>query len=288
MVTKLKHHNPSANDLISDWRVLDASGKILGRLATEIAVMLMGKNKPDYVPHMLSGDFVVVINASEIKVTGNKSEQIVYKRYSGYPGNLKEIPYRRMLSNFPERVIEHAVKGMLPKNKLGARMIRRLKVYPGAEHPHAAQIIGTERRPEREAADIVKREEERKKAISRKKRAEAREEIAEEAREKATGSVKAKALKSPSSGRASTKKATGSVEAKTSKSPSSGRASTKKATGSVKAKTSKSPSSGRASTKKAAGSVKAKTSKSPSSGRASTKKATRSVRPRASNKSGEK
>ena len=150
MVTKLKHYNPSAKDLVNDWQVLDASGQVLGRLATQVAMFLMGKHKPEYVPHMLSGDFVVVINAREIKVTGLKAQQKIYKRYSQYPGTLKEIPYERMQERFPERIIEMAVKGMLPKNKLGRRMLKRLKVYAGPEHPHSAQVIGSERRESRE------------------------------------------------------------------------------------------------------------------------------------------
>ncbi|MEE2841232.1 MAG: 50S ribosomal protein L13, partial [Chloroflexota bacterium] len=128
MVTKLKHFNPSAKQMVNDWQVLDASDQILGRLATQVAMLLMGKHKPNYVPHMLSGDFVVVINASQIKVTGAKAQQKIYKRYSQYPGTLKEIPYERMQERFPERIIEMAVKGMLPKNKLGRRMLKRLKV----------------------------------------------------------------------------------------------------------------------------------------------------------------
>jgi large subunit ribosomal protein L13 len=158
MVTKLKHYNPRASELVNDWQVLDASGQVLGRLATQVATFLMGKHKPSYVPHMLTGDFVVVINAKEIKVTGLKAEQKIYKRYSQYPGNLKEIPYSRMQERQPERIIELAVKGMLPKNKLGRQMLRRLKVYAGAEHPHEAQILGSDRREAREKATAVKAE----------------------------------------------------------------------------------------------------------------------------------
>lgn len=158
MVTKLKHYNPRASELVNDWQVLDASGQVLGRLATQVATFLMGKHKPTYVPHMLTGDFVVVLNASKIKVTGLKAEQKIYKRYSQYPGNLKEIPYSRMQERQPSRIIELAVKGMLPKNKLGRQMLRRLKVYAGAEHPHEAQILGSERREAREEAVAVKAE----------------------------------------------------------------------------------------------------------------------------------
>jgi large subunit ribosomal protein L13 len=119
---------------------------------------LMGKHKPTYVPHMLTGDFVVVTNASKIKVTGLKAEQKIYKRHSQYPGNLKEIPYARMQERQPTRIIELAVRGMLPKNKLGRQMMSRLKIYAGEEHPHSAQILGSERRPAREEAAAAKAE----------------------------------------------------------------------------------------------------------------------------------
>jgi large subunit ribosomal protein L13 len=131
---------------------------VLGRLASQVAMYLMGKHKPTYVPYMLTGDFVVVINASKIKVTGLKAEQKIYKRYSQYPGTLKEIPYARMQERQPTRIIELAVKGMLPKNKLGRQMMTRLKIYAGEEHPHSAQILGSDRREEREAATEAKAE----------------------------------------------------------------------------------------------------------------------------------
>ncbi len=153
MPTKLKHYNPSASSITNRWRVFDADGKILGRLASEIAMVLMGKHKADYVPHMASGDFVIVINASKVELSGKKAEQKVYKRHSQYPGNLKEIPYARMLERTPERIIELAVRGMLPKNKLGRKMLSRLKVYDGPEHPHMAQVIGSERAVAREQSD---------------------------------------------------------------------------------------------------------------------------------------
>lgn len=185
MITKIKPYNPSASEFESGWHVLDAKGKVLGRLATEAAMLLMGKHRPGYVPHMLSGDFVVIVNASEVTVTGNKAEQIVYKRHSQKPGNLKEIPFNRVRERFPERVIEHAVRGMLPKNKLGERMIRRLKVYAGEEHPHASQITWTERRPEREAAAAEKTAEEARNRAERRRQAAARRDIAAEAAAKA-------------------------------------------------------------------------------------------------------
>ena len=206
MVTKLKHFNPSAKEMVPDWQVLDASDQILGRLATQVAMLLMGKHKPNYVPHMLSGDFVVVINASQIKVTGAKAQQKIYKRYSQYPGTLKEIPYERMQERFPERIIEMAVKGMLPKNKLGRRMLKRLKVYGGPEHPHAAQVIGSDRRESREAEALAKAETAAaaaaiKKATAEKqaarKAAATKAEAEAEADAVATEAVEAPARKSP-------------------------------------------------------------------------------------------
>lgn len=153
MPTKLKHYNPSASDLKNRWRVYDADGKVLGRLASDIAKVLMGKHRADYVPHMASGDFVIVVNADKVELTGRKEEQKVYRRHSQYPGNLKEIPYSRMSERTPERIVELAVRGMLPKNKLGRKMLTRLKVYAGPEHPHSAQVIGSERAEMQEAGD---------------------------------------------------------------------------------------------------------------------------------------
>ena len=144
MTSNIKPYNPSASDLGSDWQVIDAKGQTLGRLCTGIAISLMGKHKPGYVPHLLSGDFVVVINADKVVVTGNKTTQKEYLRHSQYPGNLKRISYETMQEKHPGRIIQHAVKGMLPKTKLGARMLSRLKIYAGSEHPHEAQIKGAE------------------------------------------------------------------------------------------------------------------------------------------------
>ena len=149
MVTRIKPYNPRAKDLVADWHVIDASGEVLGRLASRIAWLLMGKHKPGYVRHLSSGDFVVVINAEKVRTTGKKSEQIVYRRHSQYPGNLKEIPYQRVMDRHPTRIMEHAVRGMLPKSKLGDRMYGRLKIYADEAHPHMAQITGSERRLER-------------------------------------------------------------------------------------------------------------------------------------------
>ena len=160
MVTRIKPYNPRAKDLVADWHVIDASGEVLGRLASRVAWLLMGKHKPGYVRHLSSGDFVVVVNAEKVRTTGKKSEQIVYRRHSQYPGNLKEIPYQRVMDTHPTRIIEHAVRGMLPKSKLGDRMYTRLKVYAEETHPHVAQLTGSQRRIERLAAEAVETAEE--------------------------------------------------------------------------------------------------------------------------------
>ena len=122
-----------------DWVVFDASDKILGRFATKIADKLRGKDKPTFTPHVDGGDFVVVINADKVKVTGNKAEQKKYYKHSLYPGGLKEKSYKEVLDSTPVSIIENAVKGMLPKNKLGKSIIKKLKVYSGSEHPHESQ-----------------------------------------------------------------------------------------------------------------------------------------------------
>ena len=119
--------------------LIDAQGKVLGRLATQIADILRGKNKPDFAPHLDKGDYVVVINAAKVRVTGKKRESKIYRRYSGYPGGLKEENFATLLAKKPERVIISAVRGMLPKNKLARRIIKKLKVYSGEEHCHLAQ-----------------------------------------------------------------------------------------------------------------------------------------------------
>lgn len=123
----------------NDWVVIDASGETLGRLATRIAHVLRGKHKPDFSYHQAGGDYVVVVNADKVRFTGNKLDAKVYTRYTGYQGGLKTTTARQMLAKHPERVLEHAVWGMLPKNSLGRKLIRRLKVYAGDAHPHAAQ-----------------------------------------------------------------------------------------------------------------------------------------------------
>jgi large subunit ribosomal protein L13 len=122
-----------------DWFLVDASGKTLGRVATEIARRLRGKHKPEYTPHVDTGDYIVVVNAEKIGVTGNKSSDKMYYRHTGYIGNMKSMSFEKMIDHAPERVIQIAVKGMLPKGPLGRQMFKKLKVYAGAEHPHAAQ-----------------------------------------------------------------------------------------------------------------------------------------------------
>lgn len=135
----MKTYNAKNETATHNWYVVDASGKTLGRLASEVAKRLRGKHKPEYTPHVDTGDFIVIVNAGQIKITGNKSKDKVYYSHSGYPGGIKEITFDKLLAKSPERVIEIAVKGMLPKNPLGRAMYRKLKVYAGTEHPHAAQ-----------------------------------------------------------------------------------------------------------------------------------------------------
>ncbi len=135
----MKTYSAKAQDVERKWYVVDAQGKTLGRLATQIATILRGKHKPIYTPHVDCGDFVIVINAEKVQTTGRKLDQKKYYRHSGYPGGLREITLRDQLKRFPERVIEAAVKGMLPKSKLGRVMYKKMKVYAGPNHPHAAQ-----------------------------------------------------------------------------------------------------------------------------------------------------
>ncbi len=141
---RLKTYQPKEKELLHLWHVIDAQGQVLGRLAAQVARLLMGKHKPTYTPHLPVGDYVVVINAAKVRVTGKKLLQKLYHRHSGYMGGLKEIPLREMLARHPERVVKLAVKGMLPKNRLGRQLLRRLKVYPGPEHPHEAQVRWSE------------------------------------------------------------------------------------------------------------------------------------------------
>ncbi len=135
----MKTYVVKAGEIQREWFVVDAEGKTLGRLATQIARILMGKHKPAYSPHLDVGDYIIVVNADKIRVTGRKLDQKMYYRYSGYPGGLKSITLRRQLEKHPDRVIRAAVKGMLPKNRLGRAMLKKLKVYASPHHPHEAQ-----------------------------------------------------------------------------------------------------------------------------------------------------
>ncbi|NIN36586.1 MAG: 50S ribosomal protein L13 [Gammaproteobacteria bacterium] len=135
----MKTFSATPADIRRDWYIVDATGKTLGRLATEIARRLRGKHKPEYTPHMDTGDYIVVINAKDVMVTGNKSRDKMYYQHSEYPGGLKAINFEKLLAKKPELVIEKAVKGMLPKGPLGRQMFRKLKVYAEAQHKHSAQ-----------------------------------------------------------------------------------------------------------------------------------------------------
>jgi large subunit ribosomal protein L13 len=132
-------YTAKAHEVQHGWYVVDAQNKVLGRLATQIAMRLRGKHKPEYTPHVDTGDFIVVVNASKLRVTGRKTERKVYYRHTGYPGGLKETNFAKLQTKKPERVLQLAVKGMLPKGPLGYAMLRKLKVYAGATHPHSAQ-----------------------------------------------------------------------------------------------------------------------------------------------------
>ncbi|TET25262.1 MAG: 50S ribosomal protein L13 [Dehalococcoidia bacterium] len=140
----MKTYSAKASDIKREWHLVDASDKILGRLATQIAKLLMGKGKPIFTPNLDSGDFVVVINAAKVRVTGNKVKQKVYYRHSGYPGGLKGVTLEKMMQTNPSRVIEHAVKGMLPHNRLGAKILKKLRVYAGDSHPHPTKAVAKE------------------------------------------------------------------------------------------------------------------------------------------------
>jgi large subunit ribosomal protein L13 len=135
----MKTVTPSPGDITHAWYVVDATGLALGRMSSKIAAILRGKNKPYYVPNIDTGDYVIIINAEKVKITGTKMLQKVYEEYSGYPGGLKQTAIADVLAKHPERIIQHAIKGMLPKNTLGKDMYNKLKVYAGPEHPHEAQ-----------------------------------------------------------------------------------------------------------------------------------------------------
>jgi len=135
----MKTFSAKPADVRRDWFVVDATGKTLGRLSTEIARRLRGKHKPEYTPHVDTGDYIVVVNAEKIRVTGNKLKDKIYHHHTGYIGNLKSIPLEKMLEETPERVLQNAVKGMLPRGPLGRKMFSKLKVFKGPEHDHTAQ-----------------------------------------------------------------------------------------------------------------------------------------------------
>lgn len=135
----MRTYTPKPGDVERTWYVIDATDVVLGRLATQVATLLRGKHKATFAPHVDGGDFVIVINAEKVALTGNKREQKLAYRHSGYPGGLRAVPYSKLLETHPERAIEKAVRGMLPKTTLGRGQLSKLKVYAGAEHPHAAQ-----------------------------------------------------------------------------------------------------------------------------------------------------
>ncbi|PIQ82115.1 MAG: 50S ribosomal protein L13 [Candidatus Omnitrophica bacterium CG11_big_fil_rev_8_21_14_0_20_64_10] len=142
MIPKTTQQKPA--DVRRSWHLIDAEGQILGRLATRIASHLSGKTKPTYTPHVDGGDSVIVVNAEKIKVTGTKLKTKIYQRYSGYPSGLKKEPLEHLLARRPTEVLRHAVAGMLPKNRLGNQMARRLRIYAGPQHPHTGQLAGTQ------------------------------------------------------------------------------------------------------------------------------------------------
>ena len=135
----MRTFSPKDSDITRQWHVIDASGVVLGRLASQAAVLLRGKHKPIFAPHVDTGDFVIVVNADKVALTGNKLEQKRAYRHSGYPGGLRAVGYAELMAKHPERAVEKAVRGMLPKNSLGRKTLRKLKVYAGPDHPHQAQ-----------------------------------------------------------------------------------------------------------------------------------------------------
>ena len=135
----MKTYSAKAESVERDWYSVDAADKTLGRLATEVASRLRGKHKPEYTPHVDTGDYIVIINAEKVTVTGNKATKKIYFSHTGYPGGIKDITFEKLMEKAPERALQSAVKGMLPKGPLGREMFRKLKIYVGSEHPHAAQ-----------------------------------------------------------------------------------------------------------------------------------------------------
>ncbi|MGB2695081.1 MAG: 50S ribosomal protein L13 [Dehalococcoidia bacterium] len=147
----MKTYTLRAKDVETRWHVLDAEGQALGRLASQVAQLLRGKYRPTFTPHMDNGDFVVVVNADKVRTTGNKLQQKTYYRHTGYPGGLKETSLERMLQTHPERAVQKAVKGMIPHNRLGRKILGHLKVYAGPDHPHEAQVNAGKRQRRAEA-----------------------------------------------------------------------------------------------------------------------------------------
>ena len=135
----MRTYTPKPGDVEKNWYVIDATDVVLGRLASHVATLLRGKHKPSFAPHVDSGDYVIVVNAAKVALTGSKREDKIAYRHSGYPGGLKAVSYAQLLERFPERAVEKAVRGMQPKNSLGRDQLKKLKVYAGPEHPHAAQ-----------------------------------------------------------------------------------------------------------------------------------------------------
>jgi large subunit ribosomal protein L13 len=147
-----------ASDIEKDWHVIDAAGKPLGRVATEAATLIRGKHKPTFEPHLDGGDFVIIVNAAQVKVSGSKSATMQYYRHSGYPGGLKSRSFTEQLGRFPDKVLERAIHGMLPKGSLGLQMRKHLKVYPGPKHPHKAQVTGSDKARARRAEAAADRQ----------------------------------------------------------------------------------------------------------------------------------
>ena len=135
----MRTYSPSASEIEREWYVVDAEGQILGRLASRVAQVLRGKHKPIFTPHLDCGDYVIIVNADKIELSGNKAEKKFWHRHSGFPGGIKSVPFMRLIEETPDEAVERAVRGMLPKNKLGRQMARKLRVYTGPEHPHEAQ-----------------------------------------------------------------------------------------------------------------------------------------------------
>ena len=155
MLKRMKTYSVKAKEIEHDWHVIDATGQTLGRLGTCVAQLLMGKHKPSYSPHLDMGDFVVLVNAEKVRVTGKKLKDKIYYRHTGYMGGLKETRLEEMLSRNPRRVLELAVRGMLPRNKLGRKLLGHLKVYTGPDHPHEAQVNASRKRQARRGTPVV-------------------------------------------------------------------------------------------------------------------------------------